>query len=712
MTPRFRLPSEDERQQYNNLVQQNILSAKQQGSWNVVEGFEHLAGILIDAACASLPRISPRQKKHYLSEQTWQKIEEKQVAISAGHWNTAKQLTVDIRKLARQDKERALIEELERIDSDGYQWDGLKKSRKPFQPNRFKFKNKHGELISEQDFAETAAEYFADVQWAPPEDNQVDPQREQSPLLEESNDMLDTPFTLNELDAVLAALKNNKTPGPDGCRSELVKWLCETNRTYLLELFNDILTVGIFPECFCLANIAACYKKGDASQMKNYRPIALLQVFYKILASLVRNRFQPAFEPWIQRTQFGFRPKKSTSQAIFIARRLLDISERQHTNLSLVLLDWEKAFDKICQCKLLQVLRRLKTPPNMLRLVSMMYRNPKFRITAAGTSSNYKTQNSGIRQGCPLSPYLFVLLMSALFSDIKTKLNTPKQKEPIRGIRFAEVLYADDTLLFGTHTHTINKLLHEIQRESDYHNLKLNYDKCINLTLHQRQSSIKYLDGTPVPRKREATYLGTLLSDCVNNHREVNNRLAAALTTCNRMKLFWDKANTTIRWKLRVFDSILRSKVLYGLECIQLTQPDLDKINSFQMQSLRRILKIPPTFIDRSYPNQRVLDVLRDTHHLSIHLFSQIWLKRKLKLFGHILRSSPDDPLRQVLFEYNSFTPRIEYRRPGRPRTDWLLQSFKDAFALLGRADEFDSNVLEHIQFIVHSANARQGVFA
>ena len=348
----------------------------------------------------------------------------------------------------------------------------------------------------------------------------------------------------------------------------------------------------------------------------------------------------------------------------------------------------------------------------MLRLVSMMYRNPKFRITAAGTSSNYKTQNSGIRQGCPLSPYLFVLLMSALFSDIKTKLNTPKQKEPIRGIRFAEVLYADDTLLFGTHTHTINKLLHEIQRESDYYNLKLNYDKCINLTLHQRQSSIKYLDGTPVPRKREATYLGTLLSDSVNNHREVNNRLAAALTTCNRMKLFWDKANTTIRWKLRVFDSILRSKVLYGLECIQLTQPDLDKINSFQMKSLRRILKIPPSFIDRSFPNQRVLDVLRDTHHLSIHLFSQIWLKRKLKLFGHILRSSPDDPLRQVVFEYNSFTPRIEYRRPGRPRTDWLLQSFKDAFALLGRADEFDSNVLEHIQFIVHSANARQGVFA
>ena len=348
----------------------------------------------------------------------------------------------------------------------------------------------------------------------------------------------------------------------------------------------------------------------------------------------------------------------------------------------------------------------------MLRLVSMMYENPKFRITAAGTSSSYKTQTSGIRQGCPLSPYLFVFLMSALFSDIKTKLNTPKKKEPIRGIRFAEVLYADDTLIFGTHTHTINKLLHEIQRESDYYNLTLNYDKCINLTLHQRQSSIKFLDGTFVPRKREATYLGTLLSDSLNSHREVSNRLAAALATCNRMKLFWDKANTTTRWKLRVFDSILCSKVLYGLECIQLTQPDIDKINSFQMKSLRRILKIPPTFLDRSYPNQRVMDILRDTYNSPVHLFSQIWLNRKLKLFGHILRSSPDDPLRQVLFEYNSFIPRIEYRRPGRPRTDWLLQPFKDAFTLLGRAHEFDSNNLEHIQFIVQHANARQGVFA
>jgi len=122
----------------------------------------------------------------------------------------------------------------------------------------------------------------------------------------------------------------------------------------------------------------------------------------------------------------------------------------------------------------------------------------------------------------------------------------------MKGIPYAEVLYADDTLIFRTYCHILNQscFLHAIQQESSYYNLNLNYDKCINLTLHQKQSSVKYLDGTLVPRKHEAIYLGTLLSDSANNQREVLNRLAAAMAmaTRNRLKVFWDKAHTTIKW--------------------------------------------------------------------------------------------------------------------------------------------------------------------
>ena len=359
--------------------------------------------------------------------------------------------------LSMGDKEKSLITELELMTQEGYQWNGLKRVRKLFQSKRYKFKNKHGDPINEKEFSETAADYFADVQWAAPQDNYLHPDKENSPLIDGNSSMDDSPFTPHELDAVLKVLKNNKAPGPDGCRSEPIKWLSGINRLYLLELFNYIHINGIYPECFTLANIAALYKKGDATQMKNYRPIALLQVFYKILARLVRNRFQCAYDSWIQNSQFGFRPKKSTSQAHFVARRLLDIAERQQSNMTLVLLDWEKAFDKINQSKMLQVLRRLKTPPNMLRLVTHMYAHPKFRITTEGISSRYRRQESGIRQGCPLSPFLFILLMGALFHDLKSKLNTPKQLEPIKGIRYAEVLYADDMMILWFLGHIPNQ---------------------------------------------------------------------------------------------------------------------------------------------------------------------------------------------------------------------------------------------------------------
>ena len=81
----------------------------------------------------------------------------------------------------------------------------------------------------------------------------------------------------------------------------------------------------------------------------------------------------------------------------------------------------------------------------------------------------------------PVIPYFFTMLMSTMFSDINTRLSTPKQKEPFEGITVAAILYADDTLTFGDHTPSINRLLKEIERVSSYYNMKLNYGKCVNM---------------------------------------------------------------------------------------------------------------------------------------------------------------------------------------------------------------------------------------
>ena len=157
-------------------------------------------------------------------------------------------------------------------------------------------------------------------------------------------------FEAQELDEAISATKTNKAPGPDRVQAELVKYLDSSNRAILLQSYNEILLINNkYFDSLNLANIASIFKKGDPSKLENYRPIALLQTFYKLLAAMIKRRLVVVLEPWIHKTQYGFRPRKSTSQAIFLTRRLMDLAERQGTNMSLVLLDWEKAFDKIDQ---------------------------------------------------------------------------------------------------------------------------------------------------------------------------------------------------------------------------------------------------------------------------------------------------------------------------------------------------------------------------
>lgn len=188
------------------------------------------------------------------------------------------------------------------------------------------------------------------------------------------------------------------------------------------------------------------------------------------------------------------------------------------------------------------------------------------------------------------------------------------------------------------------------------------------------------------------------MTDSFDNRAEILNRIGDCIATCRRLKLFWDKANTSIKWKVQVFTSIIRSKLLYGLESIQLTQTEVSKLNSFQNKTLRRILKKPPTFIDREQTNQRMYDEIKQDYGCHFEHFGDTWKKMKLKLLGHMLRSSRADPLNQVTFAADGLRPRsIDKRRPGRPKLDWLVETYKDAFRHVYGSDlPFDPYNLEH----------------
>ena len=83
------------------------------------------------------------------------------------------------------------------------------------------------------------------------------------------------------------------------------------------------------------------FKKGETDNVANYRPISLLSSIYKVYTIMLRQRMQRAVESNLCKTQYGFRPQKSTSHAIYIIRRIQDYAEMKGAKLSMAMLDWE-----------------------------------------------------------------------------------------------------------------------------------------------------------------------------------------------------------------------------------------------------------------------------------------------------------------------------------------------------------------------------------
>jgi hypothetical protein len=151
--------------------------------------------------------------------------------------------------------------------------------------------------------------------------------------------------------------------------------------------------------------------------------------------------------------------------------------ESTWANTLLVLLDWEKAFDKIHHDKLSEALTRIGLPKCFVSVINSLYNQPQFRVRMDTSTSEWETQHTGIRQGCPLSPYLFVIVMSVLFSDVHSHYHVNTAHQRIPGQVHDEVLYADDTILLTTTVAAMNRLLAAVEAEGAYMGLRLNTKK-------------------------------------------------------------------------------------------------------------------------------------------------------------------------------------------------------------------------------------------
>ena len=182
------------------------------------------------------------------------------------------------------------------------------------------------------------------------------------------------------------------------------------------------------------------------------------------------------------------------------------------------------AFDKIQHDKVLLALHRLGFSQHFIDVIQNCYRKPTFYVKDDFGTSEIKQQRSGIRQGCPLSPFLFTLVMTCIDEDIQSSITGHVSNHRVPGLGFDMVYYADDTILFSQSNRGLNELLSLTERVSQQYGLSLNRAKCVAIPMNN-DGNIYFQDGTPLIREFEATYLGNEINREVNIRHEILNKL-------------------------------------------------------------------------------------------------------------------------------------------------------------------------------------------
>ena len=243
------------------------------------------------------------------------------------NYDLIQRLHKDLRKHVDKDKKAMQLRNVDHQLDIRDKWMGIKAMKRTYNPLPYSRKNSAGKIVPLAERPEASAKYLAEVQW----------KRPPLPPLTYTNMYYEPPdhyyiwgeLNIYDLMEAIRRLKRHKTPGPDGIKAEIFKELEDENIEKLLPLFiqwwNNPETIT---SSDTLAQIALIYKnKGDSSLCENYRPISLLNTFYKIFASMVQNRIARGAESNMHKTQYGFRRHKGTHQALHSVRKVVTHGE-------------------------------------------------------------------------------------------------------------------------------------------------------------------------------------------------------------------------------------------------------------------------------------------------------------------------------------------------------------------------------------------------
>ena len=350
-------------------------------------------------------------------------------------------------------------------------------------------------------------------------------------------------------------------------------------------------------------------------------------------------------------------------------------------------LDWAKAFDCVAPAALCTSLRRFGIPEQFVAMIRDIYSERKFIV--AGAVSEPHDQHNGISQGCPLSPFLFVIIMTTLLHDAKQKLCVGQGFKLSDRFVAHEPVYADDTLLIDVTGNTFELFMKAIGEAGAEYGLAFNWSKLESLPIRCADQVIKP-DGMPVKTKQSMLYLGSLLSADGRIGSEFGRRLGLAQADFRTLQKVWAHASISTSRKLLIYHACIVSTLTYGLHTAWLITAERRRLDGFHAWCIRKIIGVLPSYYSR-ISNRAILERARATP------LSSILMRRQLQFLAHIAYRTHGDALRDAVFRPGTLHPRgfEGARARGRPRQTWTSGVLREALEAAGGSQEHLSFLLQ-----------------
>lgn len=297
-------------------------------------------------------------------------------------------------------------------------------------------------------------------------------------------------LTIGECYNVLNNMSSNKSPGNDGLSSEWYWKFWNVIGNFLVDVLNTGLRKGELSSSQKQAVITLIEKEGkDRCKLKNWRPISLLNVDYKIASKVLASRICKVIPNLINSDQSGFVKGRFIGESIRTIADIINYTKYKDIPGLLLFLDFEKAFDSLEWDFLFKVLERMNFGSDFVSHVKSLYKNISSCVMNNGLASNYFTVGRGVRQGDPLSPYLFILAIELLSCTIRD--DNTIEGILINDVEIKIVQYADDSTCVVKNKKSAENVFALIDAFTMISGLKLNINKSQGMWIGSQRLSLE-----------------------------------------------------------------------------------------------------------------------------------------------------------------------------------------------------------------------------